>query len=276
MVKAVKKVVESKKTRKEVEELDTRIGATQESLDELKRKLGNVKARLAPPGEEYTKIAEIFLMPLMRADAESVLNLPEEEKNDILKRVGEEFLKSLQKNSTDQWDMEWLKQVAKDSMAGLFRGMISQDPETKAKLLKAQAEACVLDHLAKMTGPFAEAGIEFTKGGYTPEGAVTLFGNFLALREVTMHKDTIFWVGHTREHYDRCCCSIYRAGVIDEQLTDYCECAVQFMKFQFEYMTGQPMESELVETLNCGKADVCSLRTHIKPTWAYTELVEVD
>ena len=93
---------------------------------------------------------------------------------------------------------------------------------------------------------------------------------------MTMHKDTIFWVGHTREHYDRCCCPIYRTGIIDEQLTDYCECAVQFMKYQFEYITGQPMESELVETLNCGNADVCSFRTHLKPTWAYTELVECE
>lgn len=167
-------------------------------------------------------------------------------------------------------------QVAKDSMAGMFRGMISQYPETKATLLNAQAKACVLAHLAKMTRPFTEVGIELTEVRYTPEGAVTLFGNFLALREVTMHRDIIFWVGHTREHYDRCCCSIYRTGVIDEQLKDYCECAVQFMKYQFEYMTGQPMESELVETLNCGNADVCPLRTHISPTWAYSELVELE
>ena len=41
---------------------DTRIGATQESLDELMANLDKAKeaARLAPPGDEYTKIAEYF------------------------------------------------------------------------------------------------------------------------------------------------------------------------------------------------------------------------
>ena len=128
-----------------------------------------MKARLAPPGEEYTKVAEIFLFPIMRANAESVLDLPEEKKDLILKKIGEEFIKSLKENSSDQWDIEWLKQVAKDSMAGLFEGMISQDPETKSKLLAAQAKACFHDHIEKMTAAFSEAGIEFTRGGIRPK-----------------------------------------------------------------------------------------------------------
>jgi hypothetical protein len=252
------------------EKPDTRIGATKESLDELKEKIGKIQAKLAPPGEEYTKIAQIFLLPVMRGDAETVLNLPEEKKDEILKKIGEAFCKSLMENSSDQWELDWLKQVAKDSMAGLFRGIISLDKETKAKVLAEQGRVCFLDHLKKMSPAWDKVGITYEPGTYHPDGAVALFASGLALRDVSRYKDTIFWIGNTRKHYERCCCPIYRTGVIDEQLPDYCECAVQFMKFQFEYLTGQPMEAELVETLNCGNADVCSLRVHMKPTWTYT------
>jgi hypothetical protein len=250
------------------EKPDKRIGATKESIEELKEKLGKIEARLAPPGEEYTKIAQIFLLPIMRGDAETALKLDEESRNIVLREIGKAWCESLRKISeeTTEWEIDWLKQVAMAAMSGLFRGIHKLDEETKRKVLREQARVCFHDHIKKMAGAFEKAGISFTEAGYTPEGAVALFGQFLTLRDVTMHKDTIFWIGNTREHYDRCCCPIYRTGVIDEQLPEFCECAAQFMKYQFEYMTGQPMESELVETLNCGNADVCSFRTHTKST----------
>lgn len=255
------------------ENTDTRIGATKESLDELKEKLSKIEARLAPPGEEYTKIAQIFLLPIMRGDAEAVLDLDEDARNIIFAEIGKAWCESLSKipEETTQWEIDWLKNVTKAAMAGLVRGIHKLDEETKRKVLAEQARVCFLDHIKKMSGAFEKAGISFTKAGYTPEGAVALFGQFLSLRDVTLHKDTIFWIGNTRASYDRCCCPIYRTGVIDEQLPEFCECSVQFMKYQFEFMTGQPMESELVETLNCGHADVCSFRTHIKPTRVYTD-----
>ena len=79
-----------------VKEGDKRIGATQESLDALMESLNKAKeaARLAPPGDEYTKVAEYFAMPVMVGDAKMILDIPEEEQEKVYKKVGEGFIKS--------------------------------------------------------------------------------------------------------------------------------------------------------------------------------------
>lgn len=246
---------------------DTRIGATKESLSKLMASLEKAKAeaRLAPPGEEYTKIAEYFVMPMMLADAKAVLDLPEEARDAIFRKIGEGFCKSFAKTSALKWDLDWLTEVAKAAMAGMIRGIFELDEENKNKVLDEQARACFLKQLKRIKA-WEKHGITIEPGSYTPDGAVAFLGNMLALRDVTKHKDTIFWIGNTRAAYERCCCSIYRSGIINEQLPEYCQCAVKLMRYQFEYLTGEPMESEVVETLNCGGADVCSFRVHVKPT----------
>ncbi len=249
------------------EKQDTRIGATKESMDALMANLTKAKeaARLAPPGEEYTKIAEYFVMPVMIGDAKTVLDLPEEARNSIYREIGEGFCKSFANSSAEKWDLDWLTKVAKASLAGMVNGINKLDKVTKDKVLEAQARVCFLDHLKHIKG-WEKFGITIAPGSYTPEGAVAFLGNMLSLRDVTKHKDTIFWIGNTRKAYQRCCCSIYRSGIIDQQLPEFCQCAVRLMRYQFEYLTGQPMESELIESLNCTNSDVCSFRVHMKPT----------
>lgn len=250
------------------EKPDNRIGATQESLDELMAKIEKAKAeaRLAPPGEEYTKIAEIFAMPVMVGDAKKVLELPEEMRDEIFRKIGEGFCRSFSESSAEKWDLEWLTEAAKAAMAGMVRGIFELDEETREEVLENQARVCWVDHLKHIKAWEEKYGITAEPGSYTTEGAIAFLGNMLTLRDVTKYKDTIFWIGNTRAAYERCCCSIYRSGIIDEQLPEFCQCAVKLMRYQFEWLTGQPMESELIESLNCTGSDTCEFRVHIKPT----------
>lgn len=250
-----------------VKDGDNRIGATQESLDELMAALAKAKeaARLAPPGDEYTKVAEYFAMPVMIGDAKMVLDLPEEAKDEIFKRVGESFLETFADSGAQKWDLEWLTDTAKKALAGMIRGIFALDDETKDIVLEEQARVCFLDHL-KHIKAWEKFGITIEPGAYTPDGAVAFLGNMLSLRDVERTRDTIFWRGHTREAYRDCCCVIYRAGIIDEQLPEYCDCAVKLMRYQFEYLTGQPMDAAIYESLNCTNSDTCEFRIHINPT----------
>ncbi len=258
-----------------IREGDTRIGATQESLDALMAGLGKAKeaARLAPPGDEYTKIAEYFAMPVMVGDAKMVLDLPEDAKEEIFKKIGKGFLESFAKSSAQKWDLEWLKDAAKAAMAGMVRGIFELDEETKNIVLEEQARVCFLDHLRHIKA-WEKFGITIEPGAYTPDGAVAFLGNMLSLREVERCRDTIFWRGNTRQAYKDCCCVIFRAGIINEQLPEYCECAVKLMRYQFEYLTGQPMDAAIYESLNCTGSDTCEFRVHIKPTVGFAEHYE--
>lgn len=258
-----------------VREGDTRIGATQESLDELMANLTKAKeaARLAPPGDEYTKIAEFFAMPVMQGDAKMMLDLPEEAKNEIFRLVGEGFLTSFANATVKGFELDWLKDAAKEAMAGMVRGIFALDDEMKDVVLEEQARVCFLDHL-KHIKAWDKFGITSEPGSYTPDGAVAFLGNMLSLREVQRTRDTIFWRGNTRQAYRDCCCVIFRAGIIDEQLPEYCQCAVKLMKYQFEYLTGQPMEAAMFESLNCTGADTCEFRVHIRPSLEYAEHYE--
>lgn len=251
---------------------DTRIGATQESLDELMAALDKAKeaARLAPPGDEYTKVAEYFVMPVMVGDAKMVRDLPDEKKDEIYRKIGEGFIESFAESGAQKWDIEWLTEVAKKSMAGMVRGIFALDDETKDIVLEEQARVCFLDHL-KHIKAWEKFGITIEPGAYTPDGAVAFLGNMLSLREVERTRDTIFWRGHTREAYKDCCCSTFRAGIIDEQLPEFCECAVKLMRYQFEYLTGQPMDAAIYESLNCTGSDTCEFRVHIRPTIGFAK-----
>jgi len=252
------------------EKKDTRIGATQESLDELMAKINEAKkeARLAPPGEEYTKVAEYFVMPVMIGDAKKVLEIRQEEKDEICRRVGEEFLKSFSETGAQNWDMSWLVTVAKAGLAGMVRGMLAiEDPELKEEVMENQARVCWVDHLKHIKAWEEKYGIPSSPGTYTVDGAIMFLGNMLTLRDVERTRDTIFWKGNTKEAYDRCCCSIYRSGIIDEQLPEFCtECAVRLMRYQFEWLTGENMESEILKSLNCTNSDTCEFRLHLTPT----------
>ena len=255
-----------------VREGDTRVGATQESLDELMANLAKAKeaARLAPPGDEYTKVAEYFAMPVMQGNAKMMLDLSEEDRNEIFRLVGEGFLTSFANATVKGFEVEWLKDAAKAAMAGMVRGIFELDDEIKDVVLEEQARVCFLDHLRHIKA-WEKFGITTEPGSYTPDGAVAFLGNMLSLREVERTRDTIFWRGNTRAAYRDCCCVIYRAGIIDEQLPEYCQCAVKLMKYQFEYLTGQPMEAAMYESLNCTQSDTCEFRVHIRPTLDYAE-----
>jgi hypothetical protein len=228
---------------------------------------------LAPPGDEYTKIAEFFAIPVMQGDARMVLDLPEEDKNEIFRLVGEGFLNRFANASAKGFELDWLKDAAKEAMAGMVRGIFALDDETKDVVLEEQARVCFLDHLRHIKA-WEKFGITTEPGSYTPDGAVAFLGNMLSLREVERCRDTIFWRGNTRQAYTDCCCVIFRAGIIDEQLPEYCQCAVKLMKYQFEYMTGQPMECAIYESLNCTGSDTCEFRVHIKPTLDYVKHYE--
>lgn len=256
-------------------EKDTRIGATEESMEKLMAGLKEARAaaRLAPPGDEYTKVAEYFAMPVMVGDAKMVEDLPDEVKEDIYKRIGKGFLQSFAESGAQKWDIEWLKDAAKASLAGMVRGIFALDDENKDIVLEEQARVCFLDHL-KHIKAWEKYGITIEPGAYTPDGAVAFLGNMLSLREVERTRDTIFWRGHTREAYTDCCCVIFRAGIINEQLPEYCDCAVKLMKYQFEYLTGQPMDASIYESLNCTGSDTCEFRVYLKPTVGHTKHYE--
>jgi len=258
-----------------IRENDTRIGATKESMDKLMAGLKEARAaaRLAPPGDEYTKVAEYFVMPVMVGDAKMVEDLPDEKKEDIYKRIGKGFLERFAESDAKNWDIGWLTDAAKGALGGMVRGIFALDPETKDIVLEEQARVCFLDHL-KHIKAWEKYGITIEPGAYTPDGAVAFLGNMLSLREVERTRDTIFWRGHTREAYTDCCCSTFRAGIIEEQLPEFCECAVKLMKYQFEYLTGHPMDASIYESLNCTNSDTCEFRLHLKPTVVHTEHYE--
>lgn len=214
--------------------------------------------------EAWQKVAPYFARNTMRGIIKAVLKLDEEPRDMVLREAGLAYCESLLATDGKKWKTEGMPEVANSGMPGVFKGVLKLKEEDKLKIFRAMGNACLHRFNESYKG-YADAGISFTKGGYDVDAAILLIKSQLACRQVRREGDTIFWDGRVGPMYGECTCCLVQAG-ITEPVPEVCLCADHVMKEQFEYLTGIPMESERVRTLNTGSPDNCVFKVHIKQT----------
>lgn len=214
--------------------------------------------------EAWQKVAPHFARHTMRGIVEAVLKLDDEARDMVLREAGSAFCESLLATGGKKWQAEGLPEVARAGMSGVFKGVLELKEEDKSKVFRAMGEAC-FHRFNKSYRGYEDTGISFTEAGYEVDAAILLIKSQLACRKVWREGNTIFWDADVGPRYGGCTCCLVQAG-ITEPVPEVCLCADWVQKIQFEYLTGIPMESERVTTLNTGSPDNCVFKVHIKGT----------
>lgn len=215
--------------------------------------------------EAWQRVAPYFARHTMQGINKAVLELGKESRSIVFKEAGAAFCEGLLECSGKKWQTEGLPEIARAGMAGIFKGVLKLNDEDKQKVFRAMGEACFHRFNQSYRG-YADTGISFTAGGYEVDAAILLIKSQLACRKVWREGDTIFWDADVGPRYGGCTCCLVQAG-ITEPVPEVCLCADWVMKIQFEYLTGIPMESERVTTINTGSGNHgnCAFKVHINP-----------
>ncbi|WP_296705736.1 hypothetical protein [Algoriphagus sp.] len=207
-------------------------------------------------------IAPTFARDALRGAVKGILKLDEEAKASVFKEIGAAFSEKFAETSEKTWESD-SPEVTKIALRGLFQGMLNLDEKNKRLAFRGLAEGCFHHHLS-LVSPWEEAGISFEQGSHTFDSACVVLEKMLKLRTIERHGDTIFWTGEVKKRYGKCSCCIHWSGIWPEPVEEFCLCAVECMQLQFEYLTGEPVDADLVESLNHGDSDNCCFRVYTK------------